>query len=441
MKQPAVVFWFTIFLLSFRVSLGGERHPGETVPRDSGGRQAPEIGADSSLEDYLRYAALENAGLKAAFNRWKAALERVPQVGALPDPRFTYTFFVEEVETRVGPQRQKFGLTQAFPWFGKLDARKDAASEAAAAAGEAYRTARLALFYRVKSAYHDYWYLARAIDLTRQHIMLMKNLEGVARTRFKTGVATNSAVIQAQVELAKLDDRLRSREALREAIVARLNAAMNRPAGRPLPWPRLLPESDAALTDGEAAQWLAEGNPELRRLDRLSAAEEAGIRLARKEYFPDIRLGVGYVQTDDALAPGTPDSGKDPVTATVSINLPIWYGKQRAAGREARLRQAAAESKRDDTAARLAADLQLALYHFRDAERKIDLYGDTLVPKAEQSLKVAQQGFEAGTATFLSLIDAERLLLEFELDRARARAERGTRLAEIEMLVGRDIAQ
>ena len=42
---------------------------------------------------------------------------------------------------------------------------------------------------------------------------------------------------QAQLELGKLDDRLRTLEALREPIGARLNAALNRSAQQPLPWP------------------------------------------------------------------------------------------------------------------------------------------------------------------------------------------------------------
>ena len=255
----------------------------------------------------------------------------------------------------------------------------------------------------------------------------------------KAGAAPNSAVIQAQVELGKLDDRLRTLESLREPIVAKLNAALNRPTHLRLPWPRSLPGVVAVITDEQAMQWLAESNPDLRRLEHLVAKEEAGIRLARKNYYPDISLGVDYVDTDDALNPDVADSGKDPVMAMVSINLPIWYGKYRAADREARLRKAAVEADRDDVGKRLGADLALALYHYRDAERKIDLYGDTLVPKAEQSLAVAQRGFEAGKTSFISLIDAQRLLLEFQLAEHRAQADRGLRLAQVEMIVNKEI--
>ena len=404
-------------------------------------RPLPQLGENPALHDYLRYAALNNAGLEAAFKRWQAALERVPQVESLPDPLFSYTHFIEEVETRVGPQRHKVGVRQVFPWFGKRGLKGDAAAEQAAVARQDYEKTKLALFYRVKAAYHEYWYLAQGIAVTKQHIKLVSNLEAVARIRFKAGAAPHSALIQAQVEIGKLDDRLRTLEALRRPIVARLNAALNRRTQLPLPWPRSLPASPAAFTDKQAMQWLSEGNPDLRRLDHLAQSEEALIRLARKNYYPDITLGIDYVDTDEALMPDTLDSGKDPIAAIVSLNLPIWYGKYRAAGREARFRKAAAEEDREDTGKRLESDLELTLYHFRDAERKIDLYGDTLVPKAEQSLAVAQQGFEAGSTSFIALIDAQRLLLDFQLAERRAQADRGQRLAEIEILTGRQVGQ
>ena len=399
-------------------------------------RTLPALDENAGVDDYLRYAALNNAGLEADFNRWKAALERVPQAKSLPDPRFNYTYYIEEVETRVGPQQQKFGLAQRFPWFGKRKLRADAATQAANAVEAVYEQNKLRLFYSVESAYHEYWFLARSIEITKGHIKLVTNLEGVARTRFKTGSGSNSAVIRAQVELGRLNDRLRSLEMLREPIVAKLNAALSRPALMPLPWPKSLPENGLVFSDVQALQWLADNSPELHRLDYLSDKEEIGIRLAKRNYYPDITVGVDYVDTGDALDPGMDGSGKDPVMAMVSINVPLWFGKYRAAEREAGLRKTAFDEIREDRGNTLEAELKLSLYNFRDAARKIDLYRDTLVPKAEQSLKVTQKGFEAGSTGFIALIDAQRMLLEFQLSYRRAQADRGTKFAEIKMITG-----
>jgi cobalt-zinc-cadmium efflux system outer membrane protein len=112
-----------------------------------GGNEPPaDANAPQTLSEYLRYAALNNAGLKAAFEEWKAALEQIPQAKALPDLRFTYRYLIESVETRVGPQRQRFSLLQTFPWFGKIAARTDAAAAVAKAAQQRYEGGKLQLF-------------------------------------------------------------------------------------------------------------------------------------------------------------------------------------------------------------------------------------------------------------------------------------------------------
>jgi outer membrane protein TolC len=80
----------------------------------------------------------------------------------------------------------------------------------------------------------------------------------------------------------------------------------------------------------------------------------------------------------------------------------------------------------------------MALYRFRDADRKMDLYGDTLVPKATESLKVTEQSFRTGDASFLDLIDAQRTYLEFALAHQRALADHEQSLAKVEMLVGKN---
>jgi len=412
-------------------------HVSEDLP--STGPDLPTLDEGSTLADYLAYAALNNPGLEAAFNRWKAALERVPQVRSLPDPRFNYGYYIREVETRVGPQRHKFGLSQMFPWFGTLELQGDVALEAANAERQRYEAAKLDLFYRVKRSYYEYYYLGRAIAVTEENIQLLTYLEAVARTKYTAGAPTHAAVIKAQVELGKLEDQLRALRDFVRPVVAELNAALNRPSGASLPIPKTLPQEAVSLSDERLFIWLKERNPELQAIDSMAAKEKAAVDLAKKEYFPDITVGVDYIETDSALMPGTRDSGKDPVVGMLSINVPVWRGKYRAAEREAEARYEASLRERSDRENTLVARLERALYGFRDAERKIDLYRDALVPKAEQSLKVTQQSYESGRADFLDVIDAQRVLLEFELSYERALANRSQRLAEIEMLVGREI--
>ena len=418
-----------------------ERSPSSLSWEDGPAEEPPELGEKPALSDYLAYAALNNPGLEAAFNQWKAALERVPQVKALPDPRFTYRYFIEEVETRVGAQRQAFELAQTFPWFGKLKLRGYAAFEASEAERQRYKAKKLKLFREVKDAYYEYYYLWRAINIVGENVRLIQNIEKVLRTRYKAAAATHTEVIRAQVELGKLDDHLRTLKDLREPIVARLNAALNRSPNAPLPWPQAIEDVDVSVTDEELLAWLEHTNPEIRALDSEAARWKQEIKVAKKEYFPDVTLGVGYIDTANSTGGRRPsDDGKDPIIVMVSVNVPIWRDKLSAGVREARHRRLAAVHRKLDATNRLSAVLKFAAYGFRDANRKIDLYRDALLPKGRESLKATDASFRAGKASFTDLIDAQRILLEFELAYERALTNKAQRLAELESLTAQDFS-
>lgn len=390
------------------------------------------------LVDYLRYASLKNPGLQAAFYHWRAALERVPQARALPDPRFNYGYFIEQVETRVGPQRQRFGISQTFPWFGKLRLQGNQAGEAAIAAQNSYEQAKLKLFFEVKDAYFELAYLRQAIQLSEENVELIKHLESVAQARFRTG-SDATGVVKAQLELGKLEDTLKTLRDLRKPLDARLNAALSRDSEAPLAWPSDIESRNVVFDDDSVIRRLQESNPELAKLDAKIRESEVRVSLAKKSFFPDLTLGVDYIETGDARLAGVVDSGKDPVLITGSINLPLWLGKNRAGLKEAEARLAEASKGRENREHTLLADLKMALYRFRDAERKVSLFGDTLTPLAENSLGVAEQAYQAGRAGFLELIDAQRLLLDIQLSYQRAIADREQRLAQIEMIIGEDL--
>lgn len=400
---------------------------------------APDLDEDAALSDYLAYAAVNNPGLEAAFNEWKAALERIPQVRAFPDPRFTYVHYIQAVETRVGPQEQSYALTQTFPWLGKLKRLGEVALKEADAARQHYEAAKLRLFYQVKHAYYEYYYLARAIAVTEANITLVGNLEEVARAKYQVGAVPYAALVKAQVELGKLEDALKTLEDLRGPTVARLNTALGRAPESYLPWPGPIGIEPVDFSDEEIYGGLKADNPELLALDLMTAREEAAVGLSRQTYFPDFTLGATFIRTGDAVDPEMEASGKDPVMASLSLNLPIWIGKYRAAEREAQARLRAAEKRRRDREHQLLTDLELAVFHFRSAERKMDLYGDSLIPKAEQALVASQRAFAADKVDFFDLIEAERTLLEFQLAYERALADRAQKLAEIEMLSGRQL--
>jgi cobalt-zinc-cadmium efflux system outer membrane protein len=398
------------------------------------------LGENPTLSDYLRYAALNNAGLKAAFEQWRTAVEQVPQAQSLPDPRFTYGHFIEEVETRVGPQKNKLDIMQTFPWFGKIEARTDAAASAAKAARQRYEAAKLKLFFEVKDAYYEYVYLAQAIKIAQDNLELIKHFEQVARTKYVAAALGQPDVIRAQVELAKLDDHLKTLEDLRTPIVARLNAGLNRQNLEMLPWPLQQQNFKAAAVSREKIiSLLKQQNPQLKALDFETEAAKYRIDLAKKKFWPDVGVGLGWIDTASAMNPGTPDSGKDPVILMFTMNVPIWRQSYKAAELQAKADALRASQQKTQTENTIISNAERAMYDVEDSGRKTKLYGDVLVPKAEELLGASETAYLAGTLDFLSLINAQQKLLEFQLRYERAVADNRQGLARLEMLVGSEL--
>ena len=402
-------------------------------------KEKPDHEALAMLSHYLTEAALNNPELEAAFYRWKAALEKIPQVRALPDPRFTFAYFIESVETRVGPQEAKLALAQTFPWFGTLGLREDMATQEASAFKAQYDFIKLRIFYEVKNAFYEYAYLAQAVQITKANIELLRYLEGIARARYSAGATPYADVIKTQVQLGRLEDRLNTLVDLRRPITAKLASAMNMPTDSDFPWPPAVPVMLITLTDDELFKLVAEHNPQIKRFEYLEAMEKAGIELAKKDYYPDFTFGIETILTGSAMNPATPDSGQDAVVASVTINIPFWWEKRRAAVREREAKHSAAIQDNVAFRQNLLSNMQLALYQYRDAQRKIDLYQNTLIPKADEALAVTLEAFQTGTRSSLDLIDAERTLLEFELAYIRALADQAQRLAQLELLLGKEI--
>jgi cobalt-zinc-cadmium efflux system outer membrane protein len=407
----------------------------------AGTQPAPaDVNVPQTLPEYLRYAALQNAGLKAAFEEWKAALEQIPQAQALPDPRFTYGYFIEPVETRVGPQLQRINITQTFPWFGTIAARADAAAAAANAAQRRFEARKLQLFFDVKDAFYEYVYLASAIDIAKENLALLQHFEGVARAKYIAATARHPDVIRAQVAVAKLEDRLKSLDELRAPIVVRLNAALNRPVELSLPWPQRPETHTVSVTPEHLFALLKRQNPQLGAMEFEVLGARSRIELAKKRFYPEIGVGVDWIDTGEARMPGVPDSGQDAVIGMLTMNVPIWRKSYRAAELQARASARRVAHEKQDLSNTLAAKTERAWYEYEDSGRKLRLYGQVLVPMAEELVGASETAYTAGTVDFLSLIDAEQTLLQFQLERERAWANHEQRLGELEMLVGGDLA-
>lgn len=416
-----------------------EPQDSSTGSRATTPREPDPLASDStlSIDELITLAERENDGLSSSFQAWRAALSMVPEARALPDPVLSYGYFVQAVETRVGPQRQRVRLAQRVP-LGKLGLRGTIALHDANAARARYEAKRLALTRRVRRDVAEDGFVRRSIEVTGESVRLAEQLESVLRRQYAGGGSSHSALIRAQVELERLRVELQTLRDRRDPILARLNAALGRSPSAPL---ADVHDSAAVvtMTRDEALALLATHNPDLLEVEFRIAREDAAATLAGRGLIPDLTLAGEYIDTGPARFAGVPDSGKDAVIALASINVPLWFGKYGAEKDAASARRLAAKEERRQLERELAARVERAHAEAVDAQRRRELYRTKLLPKATQSLDATQQSFAAGDADLLDVVDAQRTLLEFELAIARADRDLAVAAAEVELLTGANL--
>lgn len=393
----------------------------------------------SVLHGYLEEGARANPGLQAAFARFDAALDKVPQARAWPDPRLSFGVFTVPVETRTGPQRMRYGVSQMLPWFGKRDLKATVAEREAAALLAQAQGVKLTLFREIEAAYFEYAYLGKALESAREELEILKYFEALVETRYTVSSASYADFTRVQVERAKVEERVVSLNDFRLPLSERLRTLLGRPAGEILPMPGSVPLMDTDWDDARIAAAVTEHNLALAALDAKAEAADAAAALARKEFFPDLTVGVESIYTDAPRMAGVVNEGRDPVAVTFGINLPFDQEAREAAVRQAKSSARATRLERADKVAGLEAQASRLLFGVRDGSRRLELLSRTIVPKARQNLDASMDAYQAGKASMLDLLTAEKTLIELELQYHRVLADQAVRLADLDVLAGEEI--
>ncbi len=179
------------------------------------------------LENLILEAEERNPEIIAARNRWKGAQEIVEARRALPDPQLSYTYFVESVETRVGPQRHIIGVKQKFPFYGKRDLKAEIAAKKADSLKAAYEAVKQEVTRQVKKQYYDLFYISKIIEITLNEKDILERFERIARTKYETGRGNQQNILKVQVDMSRLKNRLLSLTNQKVTIEAMLNTLLN----------------------------------------------------------------------------------------------------------------------------------------------------------------------------------------------------------------------
>jgi outer membrane protein TolC len=360
--------------------------------------------SDPVLDRLIEESLAARPELQQAQASLDAERERIPQVGALPDPVLTLGIQNDGFGSiQVGKMETSFYqvmLSQGLPWPGKRGLRTDVARLAASQAEASVSRLRLSTEADVRRAYLD-------LLVSRERLELLDRLEGIwkksigtARARYESGEGAQSDVLRAQLELNRIRQRRWTLQAEEATAVQTLNRLRDHPIDEPIPTVArvrdlpvpVVPALDAAVADAEAR------SPELAAARLGVAQAEAQVDLARRERFPDLSVNFGVM----------PRGSLEPMwTAGVSIGLPIWSGRKQS--------RAVAESAARSVASARGAEAIEQVLRLRVADRRaalvalddtIWLYREGLLVQSQATAESTLAQYRVGKVTFASVLEA-----------------------------------
>ncbi len=395
------------------------------------------------LDKYLLLALENNPQLKALHNEYSAALEKIAQEGSLPDPQLNMGYFIQPLETRVGPQRATASVNQQFPWFGTLGAKEKVAAEKARLAKHMFMIGNMEVLRDIRITYDKLYYLQKAIEITGKNLELLKSIKSLAEVHFENGKSGFTSVLQIEMEEEELQSKLEYLHDSRLPLLAKFKELINTDLEEPIGFPEVLWEEQLLLNKQEILDRINENSPHLVHYDHETKIHEYEIDVAKKEGLPSISLGMNYTnispRTDLDPNVDLPDNGKDAyLFPQVGIRLPIFRKKYDAMREEAILKQKAAEFKKKNLANEITTELEQIYRDYLDAERKIKLYS-RLATIARQSVDLLQTELsnDQNKNGFFEIVRMERQLLEYELKLTEARTERNNNVYRINFLMGK----
>ncbi len=392
------------------------------------------ISAQEPLNSYLETAANNSPALRAKFNGYMASLEKVPQVGTLPDPQLVFGYFAMPVETKNGPQRFNVSFTQLFPWFGTLGSREDVFVSAAKSNYEAFEEAKSKLFFDVRSNYYDLYFINKGIDITLENIRILNSFKRLALIKVEAGKASGVDELRAEMELYDLENSLALLKDRKQAVTVKFNNLLNVDNNSSVEIPETLWIDDLILSRQAILDTLTVKNHQIKSLDYLYQSYRDKEILAKKTGTPNIILGADYINI--GKVDGVENSGKDALLFKVGITLPFYRKKYSGLVNEALYLQQTVQNQKDDKINVLETLFEKVYSEYADADRRNTLFniqGDL----ASKAIRILESEYSSNGKNFEEILRMERNLLKYSLELEKARSDKQAAIAFIDYLMGK----
>jgi len=386
-----------------------------------------------SRETVVNTALQENPTVKAARAKWEMIRARVPQASAWEDLRFgvdsTVGRFVSVPANAF--MDQTIMIEQELPLSGKNRSRARAATAEAGAAFEEFRRAELDVVSRARASYSRLANGYAQLEVSRRNEELLNEFILISQSRYATGLATQSDVLLAQTDLAKLFEARADIQRQLSEEQSMLNVLMNRPAQARLGRPAALVFKPHKFSLERLQALTLVRRPEMQRAQSMIDAGRFGVELAHRQWFPDPMVNV-KAQRYNAASQAVSE-----VDVGFSLPLPFLNQKKYAAGiLEAGKSLENARREFDATRTEALGLVRDQLKKIQTAASQYEIYQDQILPLARQTVEASRAAYEASTGGFLELITARRTLQDVESMALNRLAEYEVAIAELDAITG-----
>lgn len=393
---------------------------------------------ENELNGYLELASANNPALKASFDQYLAALEKIPQAGSLPDPQATFGYFIKPMELPGGNQLADIQLMQMFPWFGTLKASKDEASMMAKAKYEAFNAAKAELHFKVKSDWYKLMRSDSEIALVKENIEILESLEKLVMEKFQSSGLNSSQtglqdVLRVRMEILEQKNRLALITDQRRTEETAFNALLNRKLETQVQIldslvMQPLPAEKSAIADS-----ILNNSPMLAMLENETGTYVFMEQKAKKMGLPMLGVGLDYMLIQERQGNTAMMNGNDMFMPMISVSIPIYRKKYVAMQNEARLMQEAGTRQIDDLRNNLMVQYHQLIQSLDDAERRIDLYKEQ-EELARSTTDLLLSGYTTTGNDFEDVLRMQIRVLEYGFKHIEAIADYNTAAAMSEML-------
>lgn len=422
MKLISAWFLAGLYLLS-QVSLTRAQEsppPHQTVP----------------LAELLAEAERNNPQIQAARYGW-ASTQQVPtQVSTLPDPQFVLQHFsVGSPRPFAGYTNSDFayvglGVSQDFPYPGKLRLRGEIAKKDADVAQQKYESVRRTILAEVKMAYFRLGYLAKRQTILEGDGLLLQTVEQATEARYRSGIGNQQDVLQAQLERTKLLREITTTQLGAENVQAEIKRLLNRQQSSPDLETAELSETTAGYTYDQLLAAAKANNPEITGAQKMVERQGLQVNLAKKDFYPDFNLQYMWQRTD-------PAQFRAYYVVTLGVRVPIYRGRrQRPELAQAEADQNRAKSEYEMQTQQIAFQLR---QEFLDAEKSaalLKIYREGLIPQARAELQAGMAAYQSNRQDFQALLASFLDVLKLDEEYWQTLSEHETALAQIEEVTG-----